>query len=177
MLGEITMRCQNCGMDNLQGMRFCGSCGKVLAIPAVEPSEARTRQCVECGRAISWDAMACMYCGHNYLTKAKPGTEGFLVTGAVLTILAGILGFVILTLVADANRRLDTSSEVLLAVSYTCSVMGVMGGLAALKRKWFPIAVLGGACAIFTPAFFFAIPGLALIVRSATSFTDYDVGR
>ena len=171
------MRCQNCGMDNPQGMRFCGGCGKVLVPPAVEPSEARNRQCVECGRAISWDAMACMHCGHNYLTKAKPGTEGFLVTGAVLTTLAGILGFVILALVTDANHRLDTSSEVLLVVSYTCSIMGVVGGLAALKRRWFQVAVLGGACAIFTPAFFFAIPGLALIVRSATTFVDYDVRR
>lgn len=171
------MKCRNCGMDNPQGMRFCGSCGKLMELPAVEASEGRNRLCVGCGRAIGWDAIVCMYCGHNYQVKAKPGTEGYLITGAVLAILAGILGLILLTLAWSASPDLDTSGEILLATSYTCSLLGVAGGLAALARKWFVLAVLGGACAIFTPAFFFAIPGLVLIGRSATAFKDYELVR
>lgn len=171
------MRCQNCGMENPQGMRFCGGCGKVMATPAVEPSEVKNRQCVACGRAITWDAMACMYCGHNFQVKSKPGTEGYLVTGGVLTILAGVLAIVLLTLVWDAEGHLATSSQVLLIVSYACAILGIVGGFAALRRRWFSIAVLGCACAIFTPAFYFAIPGLVLVVKSAASFTDYSTAR
>jgi len=99
------------------------------------------------------------------------------VTGAVLTILAGILGFSLLTLVVDQEHHLSTSGAALVAISYVCSVLGIVGGLAALMRKWFSIAVLGGACAIFTPAFYFAIPGLVLVARSAASFREYEVKR
>lgn len=33
-----------------------------------------TRNCVSCGRAISWDANVCPYCGHDYrIAMAGPG--------------------------------------------------------------------------------------------------------
>lgn len=162
-------------MGNPEGMRFCGNCGKILAPSAVEPIEARSRQCIKCGRAISWDAIACMYCGHDYRGKAKPGTEGYLMTGAVLTILAGVLAIALLTILVSQFNNMSSGDMALVTISYSCSVIGVVGGLAALMRKWFPIAVLGGACAIFTPAFFFAIPGLVLIAVSAKSFREFEV--
>ena len=171
------MKCANCGVGNPEGMRFCGNCGKLLAPSAVEPMDARNRQCVKCGRAISWDAIACMYCGHDYRAKTKPGTEGYLMTGAVLTIVAGILAIALLTILVDQYDHLSAGNMALATISYTCSIIGVVGGYAALMRKWFPIAVLGGACAIFTPAFFFAIPGLVLIAISATSFREFEVRR
>jgi len=115
-----------------------------------------------------------MYCGHDYRKRTKPGTEGYLVTGAILTILAGVLGLVLLTVVLGASRDFDLSGAAIMAISYVCSGLGVVGGVSALMRKWFTLAVLGSACAIFTPSFFFAIPGLALIARSATSFRGYE---
>ena len=167
------MKCQNCGATNPDGMKFCGNCGKIMQLPAVEPSGSRNRQCVACGRTISWDAIACMYCGYDYRTKNKPGTEGFLTTGAVLTLLAGILGLLLLMIVLSDAHNLSTSSEAVAAITFTCSVLGIIGGIAALMRKWFSLAVLGASCGIFTMAFFFAIPGLILIARSASSFKDF----
>ncbi len=155
-------------------MKFCGSCGKSLPAPAVEPAGSGMRQCIQCGRPISWDANVCMYCGRDYRVKAAPGTEGFLTTGAILTIVAGILGAALLTLTIDSWKDMTAPSLALLMISYACAFLGIFGGFAAMVRRWFPIAVLGASCAIFTPAFFFAIPGLVLISKSATKFKDYE---
>lgn len=170
------MKCPNCGMVNPEKMRFCGNCGKALPSEGVITQEQGVRQCVECGRSIAWDANACMYCGHDYRKRAKPGTEGYLTTGAVLTVLAGVLGLLLLSVIVDASHFMSTSQKVILAIMYVCSGLGVVGGIAALVRKMFPIAVLGSACAIFTPAFFFAVPGLVLVARAAAEFKDYKTG-
>jgi predicted nucleic acid-binding Zn ribbon protein len=169
------LKCPDCGAMNPDGMKYCGSCGKNLPSPAVEPAGPATRHCVQCGRPISWDANVCMYCGRDYRAKVtRAGTEGYLTTGAVLILVAAILGIALLTLTIDAWRDLPVTSLALLTISYACAIMGILGGYAALARRLFPIAVLGASCAIFTPAFFFAIPGLVLIAKSAGSFREYE---
>jgi hypothetical protein len=145
-----------------------------MAPRAVEPSDIKQRRCIECGRPISWDAFVCSYCGHDYRARSKPGSEGYLVTGSVLTIVAGILSVLLLAVVVDQAGGLSTEGTTLVTISAMCSVIGVIGGLAALMRRWFPLAVLGAVCAIFGPAFFFAIPGLALIATSASRFKDFE---
>ena len=169
----MVMRCEGCGSVNPEGMKFCGNCGRPLVVPSAGPPDAKTRNCVACGRPIGWDALICMYCGHDYRALPKKGTEGHLLTGAILTLLAGIMGLaLLLTTVSSWNfgRVFDNS---IWTLSLSCAVLGVIGGYAALSRKWFPVAVLGAGAAIFTPAFFFAIPGLILIANSATRFKDY----
>jgi len=145
-----------------------------MAPRAIEPADVKQRRCVECGRSISWDAFVCAYCGHDYRARSKPGTEGYLVTGAVLTIVAGILAILLLTIVVGQAGDLSIEVTTLVTISALCSILGVIGGLAALMRRWFPLAVLGAVCAIFGPAFFFAIPGLVLIVTSASRFKDFE---
>ncbi len=166
------MNCPNCGASNPDGARFCNDCGKTLSPAAVAPSEAGLRQCVECGRSISWDANVCAFCGHDFRARSHAGTEGYLMTGAVLTLVAGILSIALLTVVVSQISGMTVGDITLATISYACSAVGVFGGVLALIRKLFPIAVLGAVCAIFTPAFFFAIPGLALIARSASQFND-----
>jgi hypothetical protein len=112
-----------------------------------------------------------MYCGHDYRAKPKPGTEGHLLTGAILTLLAGIMGIALLLAMSGGFYSFWYDS--LRVLSFSCGILGVIGGYAALNRRWFPIAVLGAAASIFTPAFFFAVPGLILIANSATRFKDY----
>lgn len=168
------MKCPNCGGTNPEGANYCSHCGRDMALRAVEPAEVKQRRCVECGRTIGWDAFICAYCGHDYRAKSKPGTEGYLVTGAVLTIVAGILSILLLTVIVGQAGSMSIEGTTLLAISAMCSILGVIGGLAALMRRWFPLAVLGAVCAIFGPAFFFAIPGLVLIVTSASRFKDFE---
>lgn len=167
------MKCESCGMSNPEGMKFCGVCGRPLMVPPVVPADGRSRNCVQCGRPIGWDASICMYCGHDYRGKPKAGTEGHLMTGAILTLLAGILGLALLLTTYSGGSIEFFFDSSLRVLSFSCAVIGIIGGYAALNRKWFPIAVLGAAAAIFTPAFFFAIPGLILIANSATRFKDY----
>jgi hypothetical protein len=115
-----------------------------------------------------------MYCGHDYRSIPKKGTEGHLMTGAILTLLAGIMGLALLTTGTFNSGGIDSLfSNSITTLSFSCAILGVIGGYAALSRRWFPIAVLGAAAAIFTPAFFFAIPGLILIANSTTRFKDY----
>ena len=163
------MKCEACGATNPEGMKFCGNCGRPLEAP--QPSvEGKTRMCVSCGRAIPWDAGICMYCGYDYRAKVKKGTEGQLLTGGILSILAGFIGLVILIITWANDSNVIVSLYVLMVC---CCVLGLIGGTAALARRWYPLAVLGSAAAMFNPAFFFAIPALILIAGSATRFKDY----
>jgi len=169
------LRCDNCGTINPEGMRFCGNCGKPLSMgPPAVTVEGKARNCVSCGRSIGWDANICMYCGYDYrVKKTKPGTEGHLLTGAILTLLASILGLAILLAVYTNDGIGSFTSNPIFVLSFSCCIVGLFGGFAALMQKWFPVAVLGSAAAIFSPAFFFAIPGLVMIANSATKFKDY----
>jgi uncharacterized membrane protein len=114
-----------------------------------------------------------MYCGHDYRAMPKKGTEGHLLTGAILTLLAGIMGLALLLTTMSSWDMDYIFGNAVWMLSLSCAILGVIGGYAALNRKWFPVAVLGAGAAIFTPAFFFAIPGLILIANSATRFKDY----
>ncbi len=168
------MRCDNCGAVNPEGLKFCGNCGKPLLMGgsmAVTP-EGKARNCVSCGRAIGWDANICMYCGYDYrVKKTKPGAEGHLITGAILTLLGSILGIAIL-LILYTSPGIDANMGIFV-LTLCCSVLGVIGGFAALMQQWFPIAVLGAAAAIFSFGFFLAIPGLVMIANSATKFKGF----
>ena len=166
------MKCEGCGVSNPEGMKFCGNCGRPLVVPAVVPMESKTRNCVGCGRPIGWDAAICMYCGQDYRGRPKKGTEGYLLTGAILTLMGSIMGMALLLTIYADDYSIFSDNPVFV-LSFSCCIVGVIGGFCALLRKWFPLAVLGAAAAIFSPAFFFGIPGLILIANSATRFKDY----
>ena len=60
------------------------------------PGAAPTRNCVSCGRAISWDANVCPYCGHDYrVAMAGPSTQkkesAMPVIGGILIIIGAII--------------------------------------------------------------------------------------
>ena len=168
------MKCEACGATNPVGMRFCGSCGKPLPVVTAESVGSRSRNCVHCGRSIDWDVNACMYCGFNYsLPAVKKGTEGYLVTGAILTLLGSIMGLALLVLIASEGDYGSMPQSGLLALSFSCCGVGLVGGAAALMQRWYPVAVLGAAAAVFSPAFFFAVPGMILIAHSAARFKDF----
>lgn len=167
------MKCSQCGVDNPEGMRFCGACGKPLGTPDVVASPVRERYCVGCGRVIPWDVNVCQYCGHDYRTRPKePAKEqsDWLLVGSILTVLAGIISVLVLTLVFVDYGHMDTRETLLAAMLYAFAALAVIGGLSGLARSSFTLAVLGAACGIVGPAFFFGIPGLVLIAQSMHRF-------
>lgn len=61
---------------------------------------ATTRNCVSCGRSISWDANVCPYCGHDYrmAMAAPPRAEistGMKIFLYLLSFLIPLAGFII----------------------------------------------------------------------------------
>ncbi len=64
------------------------------------PGAAPTRNCVSCGRAISWDANVCPYCGHDF--RATVGyapreqmSEGVKILLYIVSFLIPIVGFIV----------------------------------------------------------------------------------
>lgn len=164
------MRCTACGAESPDGMKFCGNCGKAMVPPAVSTGEVRSRHCVGCGRAMPWDVDLCQYCGHDYRAPGKDATKDYLVVGGVLTTVAGVLSIVLTTIIVSTAGNLSPEGAAMAALLYSCAFLGVLGGILALMKMQFPFAVLGAACAIMGPAFFFGIPGLVLIAKSSKQF-------
>ena len=166
------MKCGKCGKDTPDGMRFCGNCGCELESPAVTQDAARYRHCVTCGRAISWDANACQYCGHDFrATPPGKGSNGDpLLIGAIFSILAGIVS-ILLVAVINLDGAGPSDSEMLVsAMMYLFAVLAIIGGLSSLARVSYPMSVFGAACSIFGPGFFFGIPALVLTAKSSEAF-------
>lgn len=158
------------------GLKFCGMCGKPLAAPIVTPDDVRMRHCVSCGRAVGWDVNVCQYCGHDFRAppkdQAKNQDKDQLVAGGVLTILAGILSIALTTIMISSMNELSNQATAMAMLLYIFGALGVFGGLLALMKRAFPVAVLGAACSIFGLGFFFGIAGLALIIKSSKAFAS-----
>lgn len=164
------MKCSSCGAAVVEGTKFCGMCGRPFEPPAVSPGASQNRFCVKCGRALSWDANVCQYCGHDFRASKADPSRDHLVIGGVLTLLAGIFSIALTTLILADMWRIDMVDWAFAALVYCCAIAGVLGGMLALTRSSFPFSVFGAACAVFGPGFFFGIPGLVLITKSARAF-------
>lgn len=170
------MKCSQCGAEVPSGLKFCGMCGRPVGAPIVTPDEMRIRHCVSCGRAVAWDVNVCQYCGHDFRAppkdQAKDQSKDQLVAGGVLTILAGMLSIVLTTIIVSSQNELTDQATAMAMLLYVFGALGVFGGLLALMKRAFPVAVLGAACSVFGLGFFFGIPGLALIIKSSKAFVS-----
>jgi hypothetical protein len=167
------MKCERCGEDTHEGMLFCGHCGSALQGPVVTQDEARNRHCVTCGRAISWDANACQYCGHDFRVHPSggKGPDGdTLLVGAVFSVLAGIVSIMIVAVINMDGNSISSPELLISAMMYLFAALGVIGGLSSLSKTSWPISVFGAACSIFGPGFFFGIPALVLTAKSSEAF-------
>ena len=176
------MKCVHCGSESPEGMKFCGLCGRSMeAMPVVSPGEMRSRHCVGCGRVISWEALVCQYCGHDFREKPveakKPHDADTLLVGAILSVLAGIVSMLLVAVINMDGAGPSTEEMVVSSMVYVFAVLGVIGGLSSLSRYSYPISVLGAACCIFGPGFFFGIPALVLTARSSSAFDQEKTQR
>jgi hypothetical protein len=60
-----------------------------------EAQSQQPRNCVSCGRSISWDANVCPYCGHDYRVQAYAGQPGGETISSGVKILFYLLSFFI----------------------------------------------------------------------------------
>ena len=58
------MKCNNCGSENPEGQKFCGDCGKEMAVATTPAADDDSmRKCSSCGRTLTMETNVCPYCG------------------------------------------------------------------------------------------------------------------
>ena len=155
------------------------------------------RTCVSCGRAISFDANVCPYCGHDYRVAAygpaPPAKKSALpVAGGVLILIAGLLALVMggLYLALDINdledagvtlppeMTLEDLQDIITMCGALCLIFGIialLGGIFGIQRKHFGLAIVGGIFGLLGIGFFIgsllALIGLILVAMSRHEFT------
>ena len=118
-----------------------------------------TRNCVSCGRSISWDANVCQYCGHDYrmlmagLLAAPRKESSKPIIGGVLILIGALL--------------LTVGAGICLLVLFPLAILAFIGGVFALMRKNYALAVVGGVLSI--PSIV-GLVGLILVILSKDEF-------
>ena len=131
-----------------------------------------TRNCVSCGRAFSWDANVCPYCGHDYrvamMAPQQKKESGMPVAGGVLILIGGILYLGGGGVAMAGSSFVEFAGGVLCgAVVLILGIIGILGGIFAMQRKGFAIALIGGILTIPT---ILGLIGLILIAVSKDDF-------
>lgn len=164
-------------------------CRMASAAPA-----AQTRNCVQCGRSIAFDANVCQYCGHDYRVAiagpAPPKEKGVLsIIGGALLVVAGLMGLavgaVLLTFdLSELEAYVGIDVGLIEDFIRTCgiimivlSLIPVLGGLMGVLRKHWGLAVLGGVVGLLlvaTPYFLGSILSLIGLVLVLVSKSDFD---
>jgi len=139
-----------------------------------------TRNCVSCGRSISWDANVCPYCGHDFRMAAAGQAAAKKQT--VMPVLGGV--FILIVAVAyiiigawmaiggEAFLGITLGASIVLtvcgAILILLGIIALLGGIFAVQRKHFALALLGGVLVI--PSIL-GLVGLILVAVSHDEFT------
>lgn len=123
------------------------------------PTTQQPRNCVSCGRSITWDANVCPYCGHDYRqlmagVLSKPAqASSKLVIGGVLILIGGVI--------------LLMASPFCFFIGIPLGLIAILGGIFAIQRKHFVLALIGG---ILTIPSILGLVGLILVIVSKDEF-------
>lgn len=149
--------CAECGMDPMSGTSFCPNCGS--------PTTPMTEICPQCGAWVGKGA------------EAGAGSDWMPLVAGVLDLIAGvpalILGILIAVKVGEPPALVTTFGfgeswgllHLLGIPLIVAGVIAVAGGLAALMKKVWWLALAGSVLAFFSlwfagiPAFVFTIMG------------------
>jgi len=159
-------------------------------------TEGKTRNCVNCGRAIPWDANVCQYCGKDYRAEAaKPPHEksALSLVGGIMILVAGLMGVFMgaMLLAIDVedldvyglNVAGDTALDILEDIMTVCGIIflvlglvAVLGGFFGVRRKHFGIVILGGVLGLFVlgPYMLGSLLALIGLILVAISKKDFD---
>jgi len=177
--------CQFCNAVNLEGAKFCSSCGKEISTDNASPNQSNYRFCVACGRSINWTAKACPNCGCDLqraakFSKVRGGLTRSNLTGGTLLIVVGVITFltsliVISEILTDWNSIVNRGyyyysdySQSVANTLYLCaflslsiagaSVFTVLGGILTLTRNNYELSVLGGVLSLYSIGYFISYP-------------------
>lgn len=158
------------------------------------PSTPATRNCVQCGRTIAWDANVCQYCGHDYRAQATapvPHEKTILsLVGGIFILLSGIIGIGMGAILVSVDfSSLDSygisvATDFLEDILRTCGIIlivfgliAVLGGVFGVMRKHFGLVIVGavfGMLCVFSPYLIASIFGLVGLILVAVARKDFD---
>jgi hypothetical protein len=145
----------------------------------MQASTGQTRTCVQCGRAIGFDVNVCPYCGKDYRLgaeqAAKPKEDSILpVVGGALIIVGALVYFYWAYGMLVAGNALGFMpfdiGDILTVCGAIFAILGiiaVLGGVFALMKQHYALAVLGGVFAIVS---LIGLVGLILVIVGKDSF-------
>jgi hypothetical protein len=119
--------------------------------------------CPNCGKDVSnQDAVFCPYCSKPLNVTRK--RSGFPIAAGILTLIASCIAVIIgfIALFSDSTAFVVTGVFCFLAFAF-----GLTGGILTLKRRIFPLAIIG--------VIFVLVSGLVIISAFATAGYDYDL--
>jgi len=173
------MFCRNCGKELTGAPESCTSCGA--------EARAGTSFCPECGAPTTPLAETCTNCGVR-LGKATKRKTWRTKTAGILAIVAGAIGVAEWVWVAVLEVSaygwqavgdflgLGAILPAVASVALTIRIAAVVGGVFALKRKRWGLALAGSVCAIFSSVFLMllnvplAIAAIVLVVLGRGEF-------
>lgn len=142
-------------------------------------SASGTRNCVKCGRTIAWDANVCQFCGYDYRIANAPAAPKETVKpiiGGVLIILGALVELYVGYVMAIAGEAFSGItfgvSDILTvcgAIVLLLGIISLLGGIFAIMRKMYGLALLGGILSIPGGV----IPGLVGLILVAMSHDEF----
>ncbi|MEM0449069.1 MAG: zinc ribbon domain-containing protein [Methanomassiliicoccales archaeon] len=168
------------------GPAFCVRCGEYL--------RPDTSFCPRCGAQTTSTSFS------SYASSSAPNVQPFpsaqartrrLTWAGILLLLSGLVGFAVASIVllmseeiiaevqAIYQDQLPDMNPIILALAAFWSSAGalsIIGGICALKRRYYPLAIIGSVMALFTGGIFLfegsimGMVALILLIRSRPEF-------
>ncbi|MFW6117981.1 MAG: hypothetical protein ACOC6R_00625 [Chloroflexota bacterium] len=151
------MFCRNCGRELIGAPEFCMNCG-------AKPM-AGTSFCPDCGAQTTPLTKVCTNCGAQ-VSKTMKGETWKPTAAGILCIIAGVIGLItgIVVAVAGGIGGAFIGMAWLSAVGaplITLGIVAIVGGIYALRRRLWGLALAGSICALVGP---WALLGILAIV-------------
>jgi hypothetical protein len=136
--------------------------------------EEEKRVCLGCGRQIPITAYACQYCGKPVFEQPKPQTN-FALVGGIFCIIAGLIGmfFSVLVIAFGYSILFLIGSSIALvcgSIWIIFSILAIIGGIFALQKRNFAMAVVGSVFALFCAFGIFGIIALIFVIVGKNEF-------
>ena len=151
------MFCRNCGKELIGSPEYCMNCG-------AKPM-AGTSFCPGCGASTTPLTDICTKCGVR-VAKAFKEKTWKPTTAGILSIIAGAIGVIVGTLVAAIGGIIGRFFGIgwpglFGAPSIVLGIIAIVGGIYALRRRLWGLALAGSICALAGP---WAILGVLAVV-------------
>jgi hypothetical protein len=140
--------------------------------------------CPECGNSMGCGARFCMHCGgstYNTLMEQVTHRSIFPTVGGLLIIAGAAFNFVTAwymnEITVDYGRYASLASAYYLTMVFTVllgalGIVSLLGGLAALSRRDFTLAVAGGIASCFSVGATVGLAGLLIVAVSKDEFAQ-----